>query len=175
MRTGLYIGRFQPFHKGHLHAVRYCLSIVEQLIIGIGSALESHTTKNPFTAGERIEMISLALEEAKIKRDCYLLIPIPDVGHHQLWVPLVEILTPPFEVVFSNEPLTRRLFKERGYSVEKIPFMKRELYSGEEFRRRVVSGENWTEIVTKSVARFLEEKGLLQRIVELSESDKARL
>ena len=175
MRTGLYIGRFQPFHKGHLYAVRHCLSIVDQLIIGIGSALESHTAKNPFTAGERIEMISLALEEAKISRDRYLLVPIPDVGYHQLWVPLVELLVPSFEVVFSNEPLTRRLFKERGYHVEEIPFLRRELYSGEEFRRRVLSGENWTEIVTESVAHFLKEKGLLQRIVELSKSDKVRL
>ena len=36
--NGLLIGRFQPFHLGHLEAVNFALSKVEQLYIGIGSS-----------------------------------------------------------------------------------------------------------------------------------------
>src|SRR5437870_10806299 len=69
MATGLYVGRFQPFHLGHLKAVKYILGRVDELIIVVGSAQHSHTLDNPFTAGERITMIRLALKQAGIGPD----------------------------------------------------------------------------------------------------------
>lgn len=51
--NGLLIGRFQPFHLGHLEAILFGLSKVENLWIGIGSSNKSHEMKNPFTADER--------------------------------------------------------------------------------------------------------------------------
>ena len=169
MVVGAMIGRFQPFHLGHLHAVKYCLSKTSELVIILGSALTSHTVRNPFTSRERIQMITLALTEAKIPREKYTVIPVPDIRKHSLWVSLVESLTPPFSIVFSNDSLTQILFKERGYDVREIPLLKREIFSGEEFRRRVIRGEDWAKIVSSSVAKFLEEKNLLERVIELSE------
>ncbi|TMI56005.1 nicotinamide-nucleotide adenylyltransferase, partial [Candidatus Bathyarchaeota archaeon] len=43
MTTGLYVGRFQPFHLGHLEAVRHILSKVDELVVVVGSAHDSHT------------------------------------------------------------------------------------------------------------------------------------
>ncbi|MBS7649487.1 adenylyltransferase/cytidyltransferase family protein, partial [Candidatus Bathyarchaeota archaeon] len=62
----LYVGRFQPFHLGHLEAAKYILQNAREIIIVVGSAQESHTLENPFTAGERVYMIRLALNEANI-------------------------------------------------------------------------------------------------------------
>ena len=62
---GLFVGRFQPFHLGHLDAIEATLERVEELIIVVGSGEYSHSDKNPFTAGERVEMIRAALKEAK--------------------------------------------------------------------------------------------------------------
>src|SRR3970040_1541422 len=50
----LWIGRFQPFHLGHLSMAKRILAEVDELVIGIGSAQYSHTPENPFTAGERL-------------------------------------------------------------------------------------------------------------------------
>ena len=36
--VGLYIGRFQPFHNGHLSVVREALKHCNNLIIVVGSA-----------------------------------------------------------------------------------------------------------------------------------------
>jgi nicotinamide-nucleotide adenylyltransferase len=58
---GLFIGRFQPFHLGHLATVKFALKNVEELVIIIGSAQKSHELRNPFTAGERIQMIKDSL------------------------------------------------------------------------------------------------------------------
>ncbi len=60
---GLLIGRFQPFHKGHLYVIGKIAEEVDEIIIGIGSAQKSHCLDNPFTAGERLMMIKKALLE----------------------------------------------------------------------------------------------------------------
>ena len=60
-RVGLFVGRFQPFHNGHLAAVKHALKNVDYLYIVVGSAQRSHERDNPFTAGERIMMIKAAL------------------------------------------------------------------------------------------------------------------
>ncbi len=57
--TALLIGRFQPFHNGHLEVVKTISKKCDRMIIGIGSAQLSHTFENPFTAGER-HLIDLA-------------------------------------------------------------------------------------------------------------------
>ena len=62
--TALFIGRFQPFHEGHLSVVKRALRDNDFLLIGIGSAEEDYLPDNPFTAGERWEMIRAALDEA---------------------------------------------------------------------------------------------------------------
>jgi len=61
MRLGVYIGRFQPFHLGHLHVVRQALAHCDRLLILIGSADEPRTTQNPWTAAERGSMIRAGL------------------------------------------------------------------------------------------------------------------
>ena len=56
-KRGLFLGRFQPFHLGHLDVIKQALKMVDELVIVIGSAQYSHTFENPFTDSEREEMI----------------------------------------------------------------------------------------------------------------------
>jgi nicotinamide-nucleotide adenylyltransferase len=168
---GLLIGRYQPFHLGHLHCIQDVLKRLPEVIIAIGSAQFSHTLHNPFTAGERITMIRLAMDEARIDASKYYIIPIRDLRIHDLWVAHVVSQAPRFEVVFSNEPVTSRLFKEAGFRVEPLPFYDREVYSATEIRERVVRGENWDKLVPDSVAAYI--KGIFgdERLRELAVSD----
>lgn len=57
----VYIGRFQPFHNGHMKVVKHALCNYRKLIICLGSAQESGTAKNPFTPYERLKLIRGAL------------------------------------------------------------------------------------------------------------------
>lgn len=57
-KYGLYIGRFQPIHIGHESIIRKMLNECERVIIAIGSAQESGTTKNPFTFEQRADLIT---------------------------------------------------------------------------------------------------------------------
>jgi len=173
VKCGLFVGRFQPFHLGHLAAIKDVLKEVDELVIVIGSAQYSHSMDNPFTAGERLVMVRKALEEAEIDYSRVWVVPVPDVHLHMMWVSAVEGYTPKFEVVYSNEPLTRRLFIEAGYKVKSIRFHKRRMYSSTEIRERMLNEEGWEKLVPKSVAKFIKEIDGINRLRDLNKSDKA--
>lgn len=175
MARALFVGRFQPFHLGHLYAIETILGEVEELMIIVGSAQMSHEPDNPFTAGERIEMIREALTEANIDRKRYMLIPIADAPSHRTWVSYVESQTPRFDVVYSNQALTRRLLIEAGYNVNEIPLHKRSKFEATEIRRRILKGEDWSELVPAPVYRIVCEIDGENRIRDLSKSDSLRV
>jgi nicotinamide-nucleotide adenylyltransferase len=169
---GLYVGRFQPFHLGHLEAIKEVLEEAEELVVVIGSAQYSHNIYNPFTAGERLVMIRRALQEAEIDYRRLWVVPVPDVHLHMLWVSALEGYTPHFDIVYSNEPLTRRLFTEAGYKVKSIRFFQRKVYTSTLIREKMLKGENWTTLVPKSVADFINEIDGVNRLRDLNRTDK---
>jgi len=72
----VYIGRFQPFHNGHLETCKQSLQYSNHLIILIGSAFFAPNIRNPFTFEERRMMIEVALREEGLKS--FTLLPIRD-------------------------------------------------------------------------------------------------
>lgn len=165
----LVVGRFQPPHKGHIKVLTQIAENYDQIIIGVGSAHVSHRKENPFTAGERILMLSTILE--KIGKSVFYVVPIPDVNRHAIWVNHVESMCPPFDIVFSNNPLVRRLFNEAGYKTKYAPIYNREIYSGTEIRRRIIDGENWKELVPEEIGTIIEELDGINRLLEISEEE----
>lgn len=172
VRRGIYVGRFQPFHKGHLAVITDILKEVDEIIIVIGSAQYSHRIDHPFTTGERLTMIHDALKEAKIPLERCWIVPVPDVHRHMLWVSGVIGYTPKFDVAYANDPLTSRLMKEAGLKVKPCPFHKREFYSATEVRRRMLEGEDWEMLVPKSVASYIKKIDGVQRLQDLNKTDR---
>ena len=171
VRRGVFVGRFQPFHKGHLEVIKKIMKEVDELVIIVGSSQYSHRLDNPFTAGERITMIRRAIEEEGIHLSRIWIIPVPDIHQHALWVSQIVGYSPKFDVVYANEPLTRRLFMEAGFRVESMPFIKREVYLATEIRKRMLAGENWKELVPNTVAKFIEEIDGDARLRQLDKTD----
>ena len=172
VKRGLFVGRFQPVHNGHLEVIKRIIKNVDELVIVVGSSQYSHRLDNPFTAGERITMIRKALKEEGIQLPRIWIIPVPDVHQHALWVSQIVGYTPKFDVVYANEPLTRRLFIEAGFNVEPMPMIKREVYLATEIRKRMLAGENWKELVPSSVAKFIKDIDGEVRLRDLNKTDK---
>jgi nicotinamide-nucleotide adenylyltransferase len=166
----LLIGRFQPFHKGHLEVIRKIRADRPSapILIGIGSAQESYTWENPFTAGERSEMIARALGEAALTDT--LIVPIEDIARHALWVTYLEALLPTFDRVYTNNPLTRLLFERSGYLVESPPLYDRDRFEGVRIREQLCDGGPWKEAVPLTVDNFLEEIGAPARLEVLRQN-----
>ncbi|MBM4241744.1 MAG: nicotinamide-nucleotide adenylyltransferase [Euryarchaeota archaeon] len=168
---GLLLGRMQPVHEGHLEVIKIILKEVDEVIIGIGSAQLSHTLKDPFTAGERVMMLTKALSENDIPASKYYIIPIQDIECNSLWVAHTKMLTPPFDYVYSGNPLVQRLFIEDRYKVTAPPLFNRKIYSGTEVRRRMLEGEDWESLVPKSVVDVIKEIDGIGRIKHLSKEE----
>jgi nicotinamide-nucleotide adenylyltransferase len=154
---GLLVGRFQPFHRGHLEVVRHLRAERPEapLLLGIGSAEQSYTWENPFTSGERFEMIERAAKEANLTG--LEIVPVPDIQRHALWVRYLEGLLPPFDRVYANNPLTTLLFERSGYRVDHPPLVERDRFEGAAIRALLAEGRGWRETVPPAVARYLEE------------------
>ena len=170
--NGLFIGRFQPFHKGHLAAAKFALSRVNQLVIVVGSAQKSHEPKNPFTAGERIMMIKESLDadsEADVRR--ILIIPVPDIEVHSLWTHQVDMLVPKYDIVFANDLFTLMLFHEQGIKAIEAPLYRREEMRATEIRKRMVAEENWEDLVPKPVSKVIKEINGVERVRAISRRD----
>ena len=168
MTRGFYIGRFQPYHQGHHEMVRRITEEVDELVLGIGSADQSHTTRNPFTAGERVMMIT----KATLPMDLVTYaVPIEDLNRNSVWVSHVQSMSPTFDVAYSNNPLVVRLFEEAGVEVRQSPMFRREEWEGTEVRERMIDGGDWESLVPAPVAEVIRESGGAARIQQISETD----
>ncbi len=168
MIRALYIGRFQPYHKGHHYVITQIAKEADELIIGIGSAQQSHEPSDPFTAGERVLMITHALQD--IQKPIYV-IPLEDINRNALWVSHVRAMTPPFHRVYSGNPLVIRLFHEAGVEVQSPAMYERATLSGTKIRDRIVRHDPWEEYVPVSVVRVIQEVDGVSRIRALHQDD----
>ncbi len=171
MRVGLFVGRFQPFHLGHLEAVRYALRQVDYLYVVVGSAQRSHERDNPFTASERIAMIKGALDGSRVDPSRWMAIPIADADSHSLWVSSVESMVPKFDIVFTNDALTYLLFKEEGIQVKAVPYLDRSKYSATNVRDRILERRDWESLVPSQVAKLVKKFGGVERVRALMRRD----
>lgn len=169
----LMLGRFQPMHNGHMEVIREVLGMdgVEGLIVAVGSAQESHTPENPFTAGERFEMIEKASEDDGL--DGLTIVPVVDLNRYGLYVEYVTGLVPPFGAVVTHSPLTKRLFAEKGLRIIEPGLHDRPLYSSTEIRRRIVANESWQDLVPAAVARVLERIDGAERLRAITRREEA--
>ncbi len=168
-RRAVFFGRFQPFHKGHLEVTKIILKNYEELVFVIGMSTESHTYRNPFTAGERIEMIRLALRDEGIDLSKIITVTLPTLEIHISDTAVVAHMSPGFDCITVGNPIVARIFREAGYTVWAPKPIKREVYNGSLIRTLMVKGDpKWKDLVSPSVAAYLEEIDAPRRLREIS-------
>lgn len=163
--NGLLIGRFQPFHLGHLEALQFALSKVDKLWVGLGSSNRPVEKNNPFTAEQRKEMILSSIDDSmKEKISIYF---IPDLDNHMKWVEKIDTIVPKFDIIFSNDDLTKHLYSKRNIQVLSIPFLNRESLSGTNIRDLIIHDQKWDDFVPDGTRNFLEKTGAKDHLKNL--------
>ncbi|MBM3309084.1 MAG: nicotinamide-nucleotide adenylyltransferase [Candidatus Altiarchaeales archaeon] len=160
----LFVGRFQPFHLGHLKAVEYVAKVANHVIIAIGSSQENNTLENPFSYEERIKMIEKSL---RLSKDRYTIVPVPDFGDEKIWVEYVSKKLPKFDVVYANAPREKKIFKNAHMQLRNVPLYDRTIYNGTDIRRRISSGSRWENLVPKGTAEVIKKVDGVKRISRL--------
>ena len=152
--NGLLIGRFQPFHLGHLEALQFALSKVDKLWLGLGSSNKPMEKTNPFTVEERKQMILSSIDDSiKNKISIY---SIPDLDNHVKWIENIDTIVPDYQIVFSNDPMTEHLYSKRNVNVMTIPFFKRDQLSGTRLRDLIKSDQKWDDLVPEGTKLILQ-------------------
>jgi nicotinamide-nucleotide adenylyltransferase len=163
--NGLLIGRFQPFHLGHLEALQFALSKVDKLWVGLGSSNKPVQKNNPFSAEERKQMILSSIDNTmKEKISIYF---IPDLDNHVKWIEKIDTIVPKFDIIFSNDELTKHLYSKRSVQVIAIPFLNRNVLSGTNIRDLIISDQKWDNLVPQGTRNFLKNTSAKEHLKNL--------
>ena len=153
MKKALFVGRFQPFHNGHLKAIKELLKKNEWVTIVI-SGPKKPDAKNPFSFEEREMMMHLALSGECIKN--YDVRKIADVNNDRKWAQLIKALGD-FSSAYTRNSWTARCLKIAGITVQKHNLYERYKNCGSEIRKRIMHGKRWKNLVPYSVYDYISE------------------
>jgi bifunctional NMN adenylyltransferase/nudix hydrolase len=161
-----FIGRFQPYHLGHDVIVRKALTLSQNVIIVIGGTNRPRTIRNPWTADERVEMISRSFSREEQYR--LIFIKQKDYAYNdQKWLTTLQ------QAVY-HEAYSR--WKAGPYRLGLIGFAKdntsfylkmfptwgnedveqQHIYAATDIRKNLFSGSgNWDSQVPRSVENWI--------------------
>ena len=165
----LFFGRFQPFHYGHLAAIRWLLERYDEIVVLIGMADESHTWINPFTAGERLLMIREGLREAGIELSRVITATIQTLRVYTGNAGYVLAYVPPVDAVATANPPVNRAFRDAGVKTIAPPLVNKTVWCGEHIRRLMAAGsDEWRRYVPRSVAEIIDAIDGVRRVQEIA-------
>jgi len=154
--VGVYWGRFNPPHKGHLEMIKSLSKKVKTVIVVIGSSEFKNEKRNPFSGAERKQMLLAYIKEAKIKN--VKVVTHKDKGGY-FWS-LSKLITgyKPNVLFFpkNEKPELLRLAKEKFKNkVSVVTFKRTGSLSSTRLRNAIASNKKWEHLTGKSVIRLI--------------------
>lgn len=149
----VFLGRFQPIHKGHKHVIEDHMNREEDFAVVIGSAGKKREEKNPLSADEREELIKACFGGLEVM---HLEDESQDEEGNQRWLEKLKGLS--VDKVISQNSLVKDLVSgDEELELIEQDMYDPEIYSGTEVRRRIRSGEEWRYLVPKCSEDSLED------------------
>ena len=165
------MGRFQPFHWGHLELVKQILSECDEVIIALTGSQFNYIKKDPFTAGERIEMIHQALKESDVDVSRCFIVGIENQFNVATWASYLKSSLPEFSKVYSGNDYVKMLLADYGYDVVSPKFFDREKYNATKIRQLISEGKEWESLVPNSIANYIKKIKGENRIQTIFQTD----
>jgi cytidyltransferase-like protein len=158
--TGVYWGRFNPPHQGHLSVIRK-LNKEWNLIVAIGSSEHRNERSNPFSGAERKRMLESYLDELKIRG--VKVVTLKD-GPSQSWsvANLIRKCKPDVLFLSTEKGELAELAQRR---VPVVFFRRTGRISSTRIRDSIASGDDaWKRMTGGSVARWIARLDGVRRI-----------
>lgn len=120
-KLAVYIGRFQPFHIGHTHAILKASDIADSVVVLVGSSFQPRTSKNPFTFEEREQMIHKGID-GHVAQARVLVRPIADYPYleHE-WIANIQRVISDLGVADEDIVLVGHAKDESSYYLKVFP------------------------------------------------------
>ncbi len=168
---GLMMGRFQPFHLGHLDLVRQILKDCDEVVIAITSSQFNYLEKDPFTAGERIEMIHDSLKESNVDLTRCIILALDNQFNIATWSSYLKSMLPKFDKVYSGNDYVKMLLADSQIQVVKPVFLEKEQYNATKIRSMIISDGDWQNLVPPAVSEFIKKINGKNRLEIINNSD----
>jgi nicotinamide-nucleotide adenylyltransferase len=165
------MGRFQPFHLGHLDLARQILKECDEVIILVTSSQFNYLEKDPFTAGERIEMIHDSIKESDIDLTRCIVLAIENQFNIATWAAYLKSMLPHFDKVYSGNEYVKMLLADSEIEVIKPIFLERGKFNATKIRSMIISDENWQDLVPSAISKFIEKINAKNRLEIIGKSD----
>jgi nicotinamide-nucleotide adenylyltransferase len=160
----LYLGRYQPFHRGHLSCLEHIRKEAQDVIIGIGSAQYSRDERNPLTFAERRDAMQHGLDIENLGFENVFFVPIPDIHNEHMWMQNIKLLFGSSIAIYSNNDWVRGLAVGAGIRVAEKMAFEVATYNGSRVRELVREGGQWQPLVPDP--KYMEKRGLVSIIKE---------
>ncbi len=168
---GLMMGRFQPFHLGHLDLAKQILGECDEVIIAITSSQFNYLEKDPFTAGERIEMIHNSLKDASLDLSRIFVVSLENQFNVATWASYLKSALPYFDKVYSGNDYVSMLLSDSGMDVIKPIFLDRPRLNATKIRNMIISDDDWKGLVPNAVYDLLVKINAKNRLTVISQTD----
>ena len=165
------MGRFQPFHLGHLDLAKQILSECNEVVIAITSSQFNYLKKDPYTAGERIEMIHNSINESELDLSRCFIVGIENQFNVATWASYLKAALPHFDKVYSGNEYVTMLLADSGIDVAAPKFLDRAQYNSTRIRNMIINDEDWQDLVPKAVADLISKIDGQNRLKTISTSD----
>ena len=154
LKIGLVIGRFQPFHKGHLYLIKRALEQSDKIIIAVGSS-NINDANNPLSYEIRTQMLKKVIEHEGLKDKVSKIVPSPDDPSDHVWFQKLLEQTGKFDIEFGNNDWTNGVLEKAGYNIAKVPYINRDIYQGTFIRDLFKKGGDWESLVPAYLVDFV--------------------
>lgn len=145
----LFIGRFQPFHLGHLETIKWICERAEILYIVLAEDHNNGEERNPYSRKQRESMINKSLADEGIEN--YEIVYIPDFETVDGWYDAITKYVPDFDIVYTGNPWIEDCFKQRKRIVKNQPDFDSDKYNATKIRDKIRKGKPWEHLVPKAV------------------------
>jgi len=175
--SALFVGRFQPLHRGHLAALRQIGSRFPKVVVGLVGASEEISSNAPLRQKEQLAMLKDVLSTLSLQEDSreapttgevdFQIISLPAANDPAL-VDQAKAKAKDLGAVFTNNDRISKQFASAGYPVFRTQSHRPEELSGKVVRQRIRHGLDWNKLVPMKVERYLKQHKLIERIREMA-------
>jgi nicotinamide-nucleotide adenylyltransferase len=165
----LVITRAQPFHHGHMALVEHGARIAGEVVIVVAAAEAAFTERNPFTAGERLQMVRAATSSLQVP---VWIAALPSPVWAALAMAELQATVPAFDVVVGHNPALREMARVSGIRVDGIAPT---AVSATGIRARLASegvGSWLDEVVPSGVSAVLSSTSMRGRCAVLAQPER---
>lgn len=163
--VGVYWGRFNPIHKGHMAQIMGCMERVNKLIVAVGSAEHTNEKRNPFSGAERVKMIRAYAKEKGLNPNKIKVVAVKDGKSFNQAVANLFKACGKFDILFMDKDFPLAKIASKKVEIKPLPFKGRvEGLSATKVRDAIAAKRKWERFTGKSVTKLIKKFDGMNRI-----------